>query len=241
VGDTVHGAEVLGQSPPEPIGYHDRTGPFGQLYDELLPSDATNSPVAVLGLGAGVMACYAHPGQQWTFYEIDPLVERIARNTNLFTYLSDCPGQHNVVLGDARLKIAEAPDNEYGMIVGEAFSSDAIPVHLTTREAVDLYLRKLKSDGVLVMDISNRHLMLEPVVGDLAQDRGLVCYAQLDTQTEGIPHKLASHFTVLARNTEDLGGVPNDPRWRPCRSNPDPSQSVWTDDFSNLVSTFAWN
>ncbi len=239
VGDTNHGAQVLNQDPPVPIAYHDATGPFGQLF-ELLPSEATeDNPIAVAGLGAGVMACYAQPGQQWDFYEIDPLVESIARNPDLFTYLRDCPGEYDVVLGDARLKLAEAPDEEYGMVIGEAFSSDAIPVHLLTREATDMFFDKLTDNGVLVHHISNRHLELEPVVGDLARDRGLVCYAQFDTVTEGIPYKLASHFTVLARDAADLGGVPSDPRWQPCATNPE-TDRVWTDDFSNLLSTFQW-
>src|SRR5215218_1438722 len=240
VGDTNHGAQVLGPQPPEPIAYHDPTGPFGQLF-ELLPGETTDeSEVAVLGLGAGVMSCYAEPGQRWTYYEIDPAIESIARNENLFTYLRDCPGEYDVELGDARLKIAEAEDEEYGMIVGEAFSSDAIPVHLMTREAVDLYLQKLREDGVLVMHISNRHLELEPVVGDLARDRGLVCYAQFDERTLNIPYKLQSRFTVLARDEADLGSVPSDGRWLPCASNPE-TDRVWTDDYSNLVSTFNWN
>jgi hypothetical protein len=240
VGDTNHGAQVLGPQPPTPIAYHDPTGPFGQLFDLLPGETVDSSPIAILGLGAGVMSCYAEPGQQWDFYEIDPAIEAIARNPNLFTYLRDCPGQYDVILGDARLKLAEASDGEYGMIVGEAFSSDAIPVHLMTREAVDLYLQKLKSDGVLVMHISNRHLALEPVVGDLARDRGLLCYAQFDGYTEGIPYKLASHFTVLAHDEADLGGVPDDPRWQPCETNTDPDK-VWTDDYSNLFSTFRFN
>jgi hypothetical protein len=146
-------------------------------------------------------------------------------------------------LGDARLKLAEAPDGQYGMIVGEAFSSDAIPVHLLTREATDMYLDKLDEDGVLVHHISNRHLELEPVVGDLALDRGLVCYAQYDSETDDaveIPYKFGSHFTVLARNDADLGSVPNDPRWQPCVTSGN-SENVWTDDFSNLLSTFDWN
>ncbi len=240
VGDTNHGAQVLGPQPPEPIAYHDRTGPFGQLF-EVLPSEITDSsPIAVLGLGAGVMSCYAEPGQQWDYYEIDPVIEGIARNENLFTYLRDCPGEHDVILGDARLRIAEAEDASYGMIVGEAFTSDAIPIHLMTREAVDLYFQKLQSNGVLVMHISNRHLELEPVLGDLARDRGLVCYAQYDANTLGIPYKLQSHFTVLARDEANLGSVPNDERWQPCESNPDRDR-VWTDDYSNLLSTFDWN
>jgi hypothetical protein len=114
VGDTNHGAQLFGSQPPTPIAYHDPSGPFGQLF-ELLPSEATDeSPVAVLGLGAGVMSCYAEPGQRWTYYEIDPLVERIARNENLFTYLRDCPGEYDVEIGDARLKLSEAETGATG-------------------------------------------------------------------------------------------------------------------------------
>ena len=239
VGDTNHGAQILGPQPPKPIAYHDPSGPFGQLF-ELLPGESSDeSPIAVLGLGAGAMSCYTEPGQQMTYYEIDPAVEQIARNENLFTYLRDCPGEYDVVLGDARLRLAEAEDASYGIIIGEAFSSDAIPVHMLTREATDMYLDKLNENGVIIHHISNRHLELEPVVGDLARDRGLVCYGQYDGQTEGIPYKLASHFVVMARDEEDLGDVPDDPRWQPCETNPE-TDKVWTDDFSNLLSTFEW-
>jgi hypothetical protein len=242
VGDTNHGAQVVGPQPPKPIAYHDPTGPFGQLFD-LLPSETTGeSPLAVLGLGAGVMSCYAQPGQQMTYYEIDPKVEEIARNENLFTYLRDCPGKYNVILGDARLKLAEAENGKYGMIIGEAFSSDAIPVHMLTREATDMYFDKLNEHGVLVHHISNRHLELEPVVGDLARDRGLVCYAEYDDNSEPSSspysqYKLAAHFTVLARNEADLGSVPDDPRWHTCETSTE-TDRVWTDDYSNLLSTF---
>jgi uncharacterized membrane protein YdcZ (DUF606 family) len=244
VGDTNHGAQLFGSQPPTPIAYHDPSGPFGQLF-ELLPSEATDeSPVAVLGLGAGVMSCNAEPGQRWTYYEIDPLVERIARNENLFTYLRDCPGEYDVEIGDARLKLSEAEDGSYGMVIGEAFSSDAIPVHMLTREATDMYFEKLNENGVLVHHISNRHLELEPVVGDLARDRGLTCYQSYDdlsdTQPSATsPYKLAAHFTVLARDEADLGSVPDDPRWAPCATNDD-TDKVWTDDYSNILSTFAF-
>jgi spermidine synthase len=183
------------------------------------------------------MACYAHPGQQWTFYEIDPLVERMARDPSLFTYLRDCPGDYDVVLGDARFSLVQVEDASYGVIVGDVFNSDAIPVHLLTREAIDLYFRKLARNGVLATHISNRYLNLEPVLGDLARDRGLECYAQSDTETQGIPHKEASWWVAMAREEADLGSLSNDARWHPCASNPN-SKDVWTDDFSNLIGTF---
>jgi hypothetical protein len=240
VGDTNHGAEIFdGSMPPVPSAYHHRTGPIGQLFDAL-PNETATSPVAILGLGTGSMACHNKPGQQMTFYEIDPLVERMARDPNLFTYLRDCPGDINVVLGDARLSLADAPDGQYGVIVADAFSSDAVPVHLLTREALGVYLSKLRSDGVMAYHISNRHLQLEPVLGNLARDRGLVCYAQFDAQIEGIPGKQASHWVVMAHKKEDLGSVGDDRRWQPCATTSDPGD-VWTDDFSNILSTFNWH
>ena len=235
VGETNHGAQFLGPQPPVPTTYYHQTGPIGQAF-QALPEETT-SRVAALGLGTGSLACYNKPGQQWEFYEIDPLIQKIASDENLFTYLSDCPGQSDVVLGDARLRLAEAPSGEYSMVVGDAFSSDAIPVHLLTREALDMYLDKLNENGVVAMHISNRHLDLEPVLGNLAQDAGLVCRNQFDEDTSQVG-KFASHWVLMARNEGDLGDITYDSRWRSCAT--DPSMSVWTDDFSNLLSTFDW-
>ncbi len=236
-GTTNHGAEVLdGSTPPQPTLYHHRTGPIGQLLAKL-PDDVT-SQTAVLGLGAGSMACYSKPGQQWTFYEIDPVIERIARDPGLFTYLRDCPGDFNVVLGDARLELAGAPEEGYGLIVADAFNSDAVPVHLLTREAIDLYLSKLKSDGVLAFDISNRYVELEPVLGNLAQDGGLFCLGEYDEETEDEPFKLESHWVAVARDPADLGELVDDSRWHRCSRND--TSEIWTDDFSDLLSNFNW-
>ncbi|HEX2098649.1 MAG TPA: fused MFS/spermidine synthase, partial [Rubrobacteraceae bacterium] len=237
-GSTNHGAQFLEATPPVPITYYHRTGPIGQLFDTL-PEETVDSPAAMIGLGTGSMACYNKPGQQFTFYEIDPLIESIARDPDFFTYLRDCPGESEVVLGDARLSLRDAPDESYGVIVADAFSSDAIPVHLMTRESMELYFQKLLNDGALAFHISNRHLELEPVLGNLAQDMKLACYAQYDSETEDIPGKFGSHWVALAREEVDLGGVSEDPRWQPCETDPD--LGVWTDDFSNLLATFDWN
>jgi hypothetical protein len=235
-GETNHGSQVLGVQPPEPTTYYHPTGPVGQVFDAL-PEEVTSRP-AVVGLGTGTMACYNKPGQQMTFYEIDPLVDSMAHNNNLFTYLRDCPGENNVVLGDARLSLGDAPDEEYGVIAVDAFSSDAIPVHLMTREAIDLYFDKLQSNGVLVMHISNRHLELEPVLGNVAQDAGLVCRAQYDQENENTPGKFVSHWVVMTREEGDLGSMADDARWSTCDTDAD--SPVWTDDYSNLLSTFVW-
>ena len=236
-GSTNHGAQIFGNEPPVPTTYYHSTGPVGQVF-EALPGEATSRP-AVIGLGTGTMACYNKPGQQMTFYEIDPLIEDVARNNSLFTYLNDCPGQNEVILGDARLSLADAEDASYGVMVADAFSSDAIPVHLMTREAIDLYFDKLDENGVLVMHISNRHLELESVLGNVAQDAGLACRAQYDQLNEGIPGKFVSHWVVMTREEGNLGDMAGDERWRTCDQ--DPSAPVWTDDYSNLLSTFQWN
>jgi spermidine synthase len=198
--------------------------------------------VAVVGLGAGSLAAYAAPGQPFTYYEIDPAVNRLAHDSRYFTFLRDSPAQVEVILGDARLSLAEAPPRQYGLLVVDAFSSDAIPLHLLTREALELYLNKLAEDGLLAFNISNRYVQLEPVLGDLARSLGLVCLGQADlnlTEAEKQAGKSPSQWVILARTRADLGKLVNDPRWQavPGRSN----VPAWTDDFSNLFSVFQWN
>src|SRR5262249_45082582 len=150
-------------------------GPVGQVIQEFRWGRSRRS-VAVVGLGAGGLACYAEPGQRWAVYQIDPAVERVARDPRYFTYLSDCrAGRLDVVLGDARLRLREAPDHEFDLIVLDAFSSDAIPLHLLTREALHLYLDKLADHGLIAVHISNRFLDLAPVLGALARDADLAC------------------------------------------------------------------
>jgi spermidine synthase len=191
--------------------------------------------VAVLGLGSGGLACYAGASERWTFFEIDPKVERMARDPRLFTYLRDCPGRHEVVLGDARLSLAGAPDRAFGLIVGDVFSSDAVPAHLLTREALALYRSKLTADGALAMHISNRYLDLEPVVAALAADVGMTCLSRDEPRRArvGVPGKLPSHWAVMAERPATLARLSSDPRWRPCRR--EVGDRVWTDDFSNIV------
>ena len=153
--------------------YYHVDGAFGQLF-RALHSSLQKRPVAVIGLGTGGLACYGTPGSHWTFYEIDPLVETIARDDRFFTFLRDCPPVSRVVLGDARLALRDAPDHHYGLIIVDAFTSDAVPTHLITREAFATYVQKLTPDGVLALHISNRYLDLAPVVGNLGLDAGLV-------------------------------------------------------------------
>ena len=164
-GNTLHGQQSLDpERRLEPLTYYTRTGPIGQVFEVLCARDP-GSDVGVVGLGAGSLACYAGPGQRMTFFEIDPAVAKIARDPRFFTFLADSRAASiAVVLGDARLRLGDAPDHSYGLIVLDAFSSDAIPTHLLTREALQLYRAKLEKDGLLAFHISNKWIDLAPIL-----------------------------------------------------------------------------
>jgi spermidine synthase len=241
-GTTLHGMQSLDLGRRlEPLTYFERTGPLGQLFAALGGGPLTRR-VAVVGLGAGSLACHGRPDERWTFYEIDPVVERIARDPRFFTFLRDCAPTLDVVMGDARLSLRAAPDGEYGLIVLDAYSSDAPPMHLITREAVLLYRAKLAPGGLLVFNVSNRHLELEPVLGTLARATGLVALAQDDAVVherawqEG---KRPSQWVVMARHLADLGPLARDGRWHPAAA--PPGAAPWTDDFNSLLSAFRWH
>jgi hypothetical protein len=239
-GTTLHGVEIRkpGQR-SEPLTYYHTSGPIGQVFTEFSGARAKRH-VGLIGLGAGTLASYGEPGQHMTFYDIDPEVKAIATNDKYFTYVRDCRASCNIVLGDARLKLREAPDHTYGILVVDAFSSDSIPIHLLTREALELYFQKLTEDGVLAVHISNRHLDLQPVVANLAQQLGLVALRQYDNDADKrqVPGISTSDWVVLARQREYLGKLVDDERWSPVET--DPTVGVWTDDYSNLMSVFMW-
>ncbi len=243
----VHGGIVHGmqsRNPKmrrEPMAYYFRTGPIGQLFASFR-GDRQKRNIGVVGLGAGGLAAYGQNGQAWTFYEIDPVVETLARDPKYFTYLRDCPANLKVILGDGRLSLQSAQDGAYDLLILDAFSGDALPVHLITREALRLYIRKLAPHGLLVFNVSNLHLNLEPVMGNLARDAGLVCLFQGDTrvsEAEIRRGKTASRWIVMARERSHLGALATDRRWKPARIRPD--MAVWTDDYSSLLSVFVWN
>jgi hypothetical protein len=179
-GTTLHGRQANDPTRQgEPLSYYHREGPIGHLFAEL-QRRSTSLRIAVIGLGTGTLAAYARPGDAITFYEIDRLVRDIAFDRAYFTYTTDATARgvsQRVELGDARVRLErvkrERPGERYDLIVVDAFSSDAIPVHLLTREALQLYLEMLAPDGVLALHISNRYLNLEPVVANLAEDAAL--------------------------------------------------------------------
>lgn len=240
-GTTNHGIQrVEPEARRESVSYFHPTGPYGQVFAAFSGPNAKKN-IAVTGLGIAALVNYCEQGQSLTYYEIDPAVVTIAQDPKLFTYYNDALARGvdlRVVVGDARLKMLEAPDGAYDMIILDAFTSDAIPVHLLTREAMEMYLRKLTPDGLLVAHISNRYLALEPVLGNLAQTLGLVALKQFDF-ANGVPFKSGADLVVMARQREALGPLATDPRWTPV--NKVQSVGTWSDDFSNVVRIIKWS
>ena len=146
--------------------------------------------------------------------------------------MSACGDKCRVVLGDARLSLAKAPERAYGMMILDAFSSDAIPIHLMTSEALDLYLSRLVPGGVLAFHISNRHLNLAPVLARLAVSHRLA--VRLQRHSDDAPGLFASWWMVMSKDAEDLGPLASDPRW--VTPSIPASTPLWTDDFSNILS-----
>jgi hypothetical protein len=230
-----HGAQSLDpERRRDPLTYYGRAGPLGQVMETLTPS-LEGARIAAVGLGPGSVVCYASADQHWTLYEIDPDVVRIARDPRYFTFLAECAPTAAVALGDARLMLGQVPDGHYRMIILDAFSSASVPSHLLTREALELYFAKLEEGGVLVFHITNRHVKLPAVLGNLAETLGVQARARLDTGLDDearARHESASHWAVMARRSGDLAGLASDERWEPLPA--DGYVGVWTDDFSNL-------
>ncbi len=241
-GTTIHGAQsqIAGQR-LVPLTYYHPSGPAGDVFTLTAAGQLPQRRAAIVGLGTGALACYGRKGEQWTFYEIDPLVASIARDPALFTFLRDCPPSVDIVLGDARLMIAHADRRQYDILVLDAFSSDAIPLHLLTREALRQYVAVTAPGGVIAIHISNRHLDLEPVISELALDGDLVARIRRDPgapQGSGGTGQYPSNWVVLSRADEDLGKIGTDSRWKRLRRRGD--LTVWTDDFSNILRVFQW-
>jgi hypothetical protein len=238
-GKTIHGMQRRSPIPSVrriPLMYYFPTGPIGQVFEAYNRTPVVER-VGVIGLGVGSLAAYGMSGQKFTFFEIDPAVERIARTPAYFHFLADCRAHWRVVLGDARLSLSRETNASYGLIVLDAFSGDAIPVHLLTREALRIYLAKLADGGLIAFHISNNYLDLEPAVGELARDAGLV---GLDQNEVSIPPdefnqgRMASHWVVLARRQADLSRLAGRQGWRPLTGQR--RTIVWTDDYTDLIS-----
>ncbi|HWJ16601.1 MAG TPA: fused MFS/spermidine synthase, partial [Gemmatimonadaceae bacterium] len=233
-GTTIHGAEVFGDSGRSPATYYHRDGPLGALFGARAWR-AAPWRVGVVGLGVGSTAAYARPGETWTFYEIDPLVARIAADNSWFHYLHAAAAAPTIVLGDARLSLAAALPRSLDVLLVDAFSSDAIPTHLLTREALQLYRQRLAEDGVIAWHISNRYLDLRPVLEGLAADAGMTALIFSDQK---IPKDSGGRFpsiwVVMSAGPKTVDAIRSDSRWLPLRSPRPPI--LWTDERSDVFS-----
>jgi hypothetical protein len=234
-GSTLHGAQV--QSPTLrcwPLTYYGPNEPIGQV----LTAAETAHPsvdIGVIGLGTGVTATYARASDRMTFFEIDPLIARIAQNPREFSYLNGCAKGHvGVVLGDARLSLDSTPSNRFDVLLVDAFSSDSVPVHLLTVEAMRTYLRVLKPDGVVILHLSNRNLELTPPAAAIAAAAGASALTQTYNPPANTPlfKETTSSVLIAARTPDALAPFRRDPRWKP--ADPD-GVRAWSDDYSNVL------
>ncbi len=240
-GTTTHGVQAFrGKGRLLPTAYYHPSGPFGDLVFTLAPEGRFRD-VGVVGLGVGALAGYAGAGSRMDFFEIDEAVRRIAENPQYFTYLTDARARPGATVRtttvDGRLGLRAMPEATYDLIVIDAFSSDAIPTHLLTREAVAMYESRLKARGVIAFHVSNRFFNLQPVIARIAEDRRLVSYARDDKDVP--PERAAeamrpSVWVVLARDPNDLGQLASSaPRW--VRLVSGAGVPLWTDDYANVL------
>ena len=238
-GSTIHGVQSVDPiRAREPLAYYHPTGPAGHVM-LALSEQSEKRNVALLGGGTGALAVLAGPHQSVTLYEIDPAVARIAQESGYFTYLSSTRASLETVVGDGRLALSRSTER-FDLIVLDAFSSGAIPVHLLTREALLLYLQRLTPGGALLFHISNPHLELAPALGAHARDLGLAAFEWVDVRGDADLERgiFGSHWLLIAPATEDLAYIPR-AGWRPLVR--PPVTRAWTDDFSDLLSVQAWN
>lgn len=234
-GTTKHGAQRLPESLAKiPLTYYSQPGPMGQLF-KTFDAASANWNIGVVGLGAGALACYAKPNQHWTLYEIDPLVIDIAKNTDYFTYLSRCLPNAAMRVGDARLALEKEPDQHFDLLMMDAFSSDAVPTHLITKEALELYFKKLKPNGILAFHITNRHLALKKVLSIHAEQAHFAALIQEFKAPENMPLVVDTDWVVIARQPETLTPLTLSllGTWQTMPLYFD--MHPWTDDYTNIV------
>lgn len=232
-GTTLHGLQFLDERRFEPTTYYVKAGPLGRIFESLQARLPDGAAIASVGLGVGTMAAYARPSDSITFFEIDQAVIDLARDTRYFTYLADAPAPPTVIHGDGRLALAEQPAASFDLLILDAFSSDAVPSHLLTGEAMEIYVRTLRPGGVLAFHLSNRYYDLDPAVGSTARTIGLDALADRFVADPPTPEGLGarSSIWVVAGAAEDIGGLV-EVGW----SRPIPGPAL-TDDFPDLLRT----
>lgn len=237
-GTTIHGAQLQGDAAAErhPLTYYNPGTALGQAIVAGL-STPENHRLALIGLGTGTTACLLDDRDRLTIFEIDPLVMRLSASQNgPFSYVRNCAPDARLVLGDARLKIADEPNGAFDVIVVDAFSSDAIPAHLLTREAVATYLEKTGPTGVVILHLSNRNLALVAEAVRVAHSLNAPYLwsvsDRVSDETAGPYTGLPASAMILARSQETLDALDiNRAVWRTL---PTPPGRAWSDDYINL-------
>ncbi len=241
-GTTIHGVQRIRNTDgtpatgrPEPLSYYHDRGAMALSIAATREKLGRPINIGVIGLGAGSLACYAQPGDAWTFYEIDPEVVALARDTDRFGFVGTCAPEAPMVIGDARLTIGDTAGGSYDILIIDAFSSDAIPVHLLTQEAIETYRSKITEDGVLVFHISNRFLDLKSVLAAIADQAGLeMLYRRTGMSTrDRAEYRFSSNVAALATRTENFGPMASNGQWTGVEA--DGSAAPWTDDYSNII------
>jgi hypothetical protein len=239
-GTTIHGAQkflnddgtpVTGR--PEPISYYHKDGGIGQAITAIRERKGGPIRVAVIGLGSGTLTCASEPGENWKFFEIDQSMVDTARDPKYFTYIKNCEPDLKPVMGDARLTFAREPDSTYDLIIVDAYSSDAIPIHLATREAMKIYKDKLTPQGVVLMHVSNRHLELASVVVGIAEANDLKSWVYSEDSNRDNEYIFATSVVVSARQEADVCKLASSDEWELTAA--DKNQRIWTDDYSNVL------
>ena len=239
-GTTIHGAEKFlnddgspVQGRPEPISYYHKDGGIGQAITAIRERKGAPLRVAVIGVGSGTLACAAEPDESWKFFEIDQTMVDAARDPRFFNYIRSCQPDLKPVIGDARLTFAKEPDGIYDLIIVDAYSSDAIPIHLATEQAMKIYKDKLAPQGAVVMHVSNRHLELESVVVGIAGANDLKSWVYNTDSDRDDEYIFATDVVVSARDEADVGSLASSDAW--AETEPTENQRVWTDDYSNIL------
>jgi hypothetical protein len=239
-GTTIHGAEkfqnddgtpVTGR--PEPITYYHKDGGIGQAISAIRERKGGPLRVAAIGLGSGTLTCASEPGETWKFFEIDQSMVDTARDPRYFTYIQKCEPDLKPVIGDARLTFAREPDGIYDLIIVDAYSSDAIPIHLATEEAMEIYKDKLAPQGAVLMHVSNRHLELSSVVVGIADANDLKSWVYSEDSNRDNEYIFSTSVVVSAREEADVGKLASSEQW--ALTEADENQRVWTDDYSNVL------
>jgi hypothetical protein len=239
-GTTIHGAERFKNNDgtpvegrPEPITYYHKDGGIGQAITAIRERKGASLKVAVIGVGAGTLSCASEPGERWKFFEIDQTMVDTARDPKYFRYINACAPDIKPVIGDARLTFAKEPDGAYDLIIVDAYSSDAIPIHLATEEAMKIYKDKLAPHGAVVMHVSNRHLDLETVVVGIADANDLKSWVFNEDSGRDSDYIFSTDVVISAREAADIGKLASSDKWEETEF--DDKQRVWTDDYSNIL------